>query len=146
MTASDRRLHGLSILVLEDEYILGDEARTVLLGAGARVLGPYGVAGDALAAAALHKPDCALLDLDLGTGPDFGPARALKGLGVPLVFFTGYDTAVAPLDLRRERFVEKPVFMAAIVEVVAEACGRPAPGRAEAAAGPSWRAEGRAGF
>jgi FixJ family two-component response regulator len=146
VTANELRLHGLTILVLEDEYILGDEARSVLLRAGAEVIGPFGTAEEALAAADQSPPDCALLDLDLGTGLDFGPARALRRRGVPLVFFTGYDLTVVPADLRRERFVEKPVFMAAIVEVVAEACGRSAGGPLSAPIGRRRAAAGQAGF
>jgi FixJ family two-component response regulator len=145
VTANDLRLDGLSILVLEDEYILADDARRVLLHAGAEVIGPYGDADEALTAAEQSRPDCALLNLDLGTGPDFGPARALKRLGVPLVFFTGYDLAVAPPDLRNERFVEKPVSMAAIIGVVASACGRSVRGRARSWAGYQGRAPGEAG-
>ena len=146
MTTSDLRLDGLSVLVLEDEYILGDEARSVLLRAGAQVMGPFETAGEALAAADLQRPDCALLDLHLGAGLDFETARALKRREVPLVFFTGYDMAVIPPDLRRERFVEKPAFMAAIVEVVAAACGRTGGGPATRPGGPRWRAQGLAGF
>jgi CheY-like chemotaxis protein len=134
-------LDGLSILVLEDEYILGDEAKSVLLRAGAEVVGPFGTAGEALAAAEQQRPDCALLDLHLGDGLDFEPARALKRRGVPLVFFTGYDMAVVPPDLRQEHFLEKPVFMAAIVEAVAAACGRSGGRLHVAPAAPPWRAQ-----
>jgi FixJ family two-component response regulator len=88
------------------------------------VVGPFAAADEALAAVERHKPHCALLDVDLGSGPDFETARALKRRGVPLVFFTGYDMDVVPVDLRKERFVEKPVFMAAIIDVIASACGR----------------------
>lgn len=146
MTVNDLRLDGLSILILEDEYILADDARRVLLRAGANVVGPFGTAGEALAAAALTRPDCALLDLDLGTGLDFEPARALQRRGVPLVFFTGYDMAVVPADLRREHFVEKPVFMAAIVDIVAAACGRSGGGPAALSGRHAWRIQDRASF
>jgi FixJ family two-component response regulator len=147
VTANDLRLDGLSILVLEDEYILADDARRALLRAGAEVMGPFVDADEALAAAGLSKPDCALLNLDLGTGLDFGPARALKRLGVPLVFFTGYDLAVAPADLRQEHFVEKPVSMAAVVGIVASACGRTAGGGAVWGWAGRWgRSAGQAGL
>jgi FixJ family two-component response regulator len=142
----DGLLNGLSILVLEDEYILADDARRVLTRAGAEVVGPFGTAGEALAAVQRRRPHCAVLDVDLGSGADFGPARALKERGVPLVFFTGYDMAVVPADLRKERFLEKPVFMAAIVDVVASACGR---SRGDPATEECWgvrRPLGQAGF
>ena len=146
MTASDLRLDGLSILVLEDEYILADDARQVLLHAGAEVVGPFGTAAEALAAADRRKPHCALVDVDLGLGPDFETARALKSRGVPLVFFTGYDMDVVPADLRQERFVEKPVCMAAIVDVVALACGRADGGPAAVKARGVGRVQSEAGF
>jgi FixJ family two-component response regulator len=145
VTENDLRLHGLSVLVLEDEYILADEAQAVLLHAGAGVVGPFGIAGEALAAAARNRPDCALVDLDLGTGLDFEPARALRRRGVPLVFFTGYDMAVVPADLRWAHFVEKPVFMAAIVDIVASACGRSGGKSASAPPGPR-RVQDQAAF
>lgn len=139
----DGLLNGLSVLVLEDEYVLAADAQGVLSRAGARVIGPFGSAIDALAAAERSRPDCALLDLDLGTGLDFAPARALRQRGVPLVFFTGYDMSVVPADLRKERFLEKPVFMAAIVDVVASAC---AGARGRRAAEDFGHAHGQAGF
>jgi len=128
VTASDLRLDGLSVLILEDEYILADDARRVLQRAGAKVLGPFGSALEALTAVERSKPDCAVLDLNLGTGPDFGPARALRAYGVPVVFFSGYDTAVIPADFRKAHFLQKPVHMAMIVDVVAAICGRSAGG------------------
>jgi len=144
--ANDLRLDGLSILVLEDESILADDATGVLLGAGAEVIGPFGVAGEALAAAERQQPHCALLDVDLGSGPDFETARTLKSRGVPLVFFTGYDMDVVPADLRHERFVEKPVFMAAIIDIVASACGRPGGGPATEGTRGVRHIQGQAGF
>ena len=142
---NDLKLAGLTVLVLEDEYILADDARRVLVRAGAEVIGPFVTAGEALEATETDRPDCALLDLDLGGGADFEPARILQRRGVPLVFFSGYDVSVVPADLRRERFIEKPVFMAAIVDVIASACGRPATlskgGAAPAPGGHAWRTQ-----
>jgi FixJ family two-component response regulator len=126
VTANDPRLDGLSVLVLEDEYILADDARRVLQRAGAAVMGPYGNALEALTAVARRRPDCAVLDLNLGTGPDFGPARALKGYGVPVVFFSGYDQALIPAEFRQAHFLQKPIHMSTIVDVVASICGRSA--------------------
>lgn len=146
MTLSDLRLDGLSILVLEDEYILADDAKRVLLRAGAEVVGPFGTASEALEATERRRPHCALLDVDLGSGPDFEPARALKRRGVPLVFFTGYDMDVVPADLRKERFVEKPVFMAAIIDIVASACGRAGGGPSAQETRGVCRSQGNAGF
>jgi FixJ family two-component response regulator len=134
VTANDPRLDGLCVLVLEDEYILADDARRLLQRAGAAVMGPYGNALEALTAVARRRPDCAVLDLNLGTGPDFGPARALEGYGVPVVFFSGYDPAVIPADFRQAKFLQKPIYMPMIVDVVATICGRSAESPATASA------------
>jgi FixJ family two-component response regulator len=146
VTGNDLKLDGLSVLVLEDEFILADDATRVLLRAGAEVMGPFGVANAALAAAERRKPDCALLDVDLGSGPDFEPARALKKRGVPLIFFTGHDLALVPADLRNERFLEKPVFMGAIVDIIALACGRTGGGSATEGVAHLWRLQCQTGF
>jgi DNA-binding response OmpR family regulator len=131
VTASDLRLDGVSVLILEDEYILADDARRMLQRAGARVVGPFGNALEGLTAAERIRPDCAVLDLNLGTGPDFGPARALRARGVPVVFFSGYDTSVIPAEFRDAHFLQKPVHMAMIVDVVASICGRLPDGAAD---------------
>lgn len=124
MVAIGSRLDGLSVLVLEDEYLLADDVRRELVRAGAQVVGPFGAATDALAAIDRQKPDCALLDLNLGDGADFEPARALRARGVPFVFLSGYDTNFVPDDLRKVRFLQKPAPMKRIVDLVAAVCGR----------------------
>ncbi len=139
MTASNLRLEGLSILVLEDEYILAEDAQRVLLWAGAGVIGPFGTAAEAVAAVERHRPDCALVDLNLGMGPDFGPARILRAHGVPVVFFSGYDEAIIPADFRETHFLQKPIHMPMIVDIVASICRRRPAGAV--ADGHPWRGE-----
>ena len=70
MTADDPRLDGLCILVLEDEYILAEDAMRMLRRAGAAVVGPFETTEEVIAAVAEAKPDCAIVDLNLGTGLD----------------------------------------------------------------------------
>lgn len=124
MTPTAVQLDGLSVLVLEDEHLLADDARRELARAGAEVIGPFGAVSEALTAIERQKPDCALLDLNLGEGADFAAARRIRARGVRIVFLSGYDSAVVPDDLRKERFVQKPAQMRAVVEVVASVCGR----------------------
>lgn len=136
MTADDFRLDGLSVLVLEDEYILAEDAARVLLRAGAEVIGPFGSPDEALAAAWRSKPDCALVDINLGDGLDFGPARAFRAQGVPVVLFSGYDEAVIPADFREAQFLQKPIHMPMIASMVAKVCrGTPRDGLVQA----RWR-------
>jgi DNA-binding response OmpR family regulator len=124
VTAEELRLDGLSVLVLEDEYILAEDAARVLRRAGARVIGPFQSIDEGLTAALLSELDCALLDLNLGAGLDFAPARALRALGVPVVFFSGYDADVIPADFSDALFLQKPFHMPMIVDIVAKVCSR----------------------
>jgi DNA-binding response OmpR family regulator len=127
MTPAGPKLKGLSILVVEDDYYLADDASRALARAGAKVLGPCARAAEAMALADREIPDCALLDVNLGGGPDFAAARALASLGVPIVFMTGYDARVIPHDLAAARCLQKPAESSRIVAAVSMTCGRSGP-------------------
>src|SRR4051794_34391683 len=87
----DNRLHGCSVLVIEDVYVLAEHVRKLLVSEGAAVVGPYADGADAVAAADRTKPSCALVDINLGSGASFVPAKALEARGVPVAFLTGYS-------------------------------------------------------
>lgn len=111
-------------MVIEDDYYLADEATSALAQAGAQVLGPYADAADAVTRADRHKPDCALVDVNLGRGPNFAPARALLARKVPVVFVTGYSAEVIPEDLAHVPCLQKPTDGRKIVAAVCSSCGR----------------------
>lgn len=123
------RLDDLWVLVLEDDYLFADDARRALHAAGAAVVGPFRDAAQAIAAADVRKPDCAVLDINLGQGPDFAPAHALRARGVPLVIVTGYDAEVIPPELADAPCLRKPTDERLIVDAVAHLCGRRPPAR-----------------
>jgi DNA-binding response OmpR family regulator len=118
------KLKGLSILVVEDDYYLADDAALALARAGAKVMGPCAGVEEAMALVDHERPDCVLLDVNLGRGLDFAPARALAAHGVPIVFITGYDPAVIPHDLAEAPCLEKPTDPRRIVAAVCTSCGR----------------------
>jgi DNA-binding response OmpR family regulator len=115
-------LKDFSVLVLEDDYYLADDARRTLEAAGAEVIGPFRDAGAAVAALDQSTPTCALVDINLGGGPDFGPARTLVARGVPIVFITGYDAEVIPPEFRHAPCLQKPVEGRKIVSAVGALC------------------------
>lgn len=123
MAATDRPLAGLSVLVLEDDYYLADDARHALETAGAKVVGPCPAATEALALAQQEPVQCAIVDINLGGGPDFDAARALVRKGVPVVLVTGYDHDIVPDDLRHVPCLPKPVSGRMLVMEVARTCG-----------------------
>lgn len=118
------QLKGLSVLVIEDDYYLADDASRALARAGAKVIGPCARAEEAMQLVDHETPDCVLLDVNLGRGLDFAPARALAAKGVPIVFVTGYDPLVIPHDLAQSPCLQKPTDPRRIVAAVCTTCGR----------------------
>lgn len=116
-------LHGRSVLVLEDNYLLAEDERWALEDAGARVVGPFSTAEEAIEASRRDVIDCALIDINLGSGPNFDVAEALRRQGVPMVFVTGYDASVIPDELLDVPRLEKPFAEADVINAVARICG-----------------------
>jgi len=67
----DKPLAGKRILVLEDDFYLADDEKALLVEAGAEVVGPFGSASQPGALAAIQRLDGAVVDINLGRGPDF---------------------------------------------------------------------------
>jgi DNA-binding LytR/AlgR family response regulator len=124
MMTNATTLSGLSILVLEDDFYLAEDTREALEEAGGSVVGPFASAGAIEDALEEASPDCALLDVNLGGGPNFGPARMLTARRIPVVLITGYDTAVIPPDLADVPCLQKPANARKIVSMAAQLCGR----------------------
>lgn len=122
--SSHDRLSGLRVLVVEDDYFLAEDARHALESAGAQVLGPCGTLEDAQEAISTNRIDCALLDINLGNGPDFTAAKTLFERHVPVIFVTGYDPAVIPPDLAEVDCLQKPTSPHRIVQAVSRLCSR----------------------
>ncbi len=116
-----RPLEGKRILVLEDDFYLAKDEKTLLERAGAEVVGPFGNAQHGSGLPGEGPLDGAVVDINLGLGPCFDFARALVGRGVPFVLVTGYDAAVIPDDLSHIERVAKPIrdrdFIAAIARL-----------------------------
>jgi len=122
MTAAASPLEGVVVLVLEDDYFLAEDTRRTLSDAGATVVGPFRDPAAAIRTAEERPPDCAVVDVNLGGGPDFEPARRLLGRGIQVVFVTGYDERIIPADLSHLPCVQKPAAERAILEAVRIAC------------------------
>jgi DNA-binding response OmpR family regulator len=113
-------LKGKRVLILEDDYHLAMELENAMERAGATVLGPFARSRQALSALQRESLDCALVDLNLGQGPDFEVPRVLQALGTPFLFVTGYDEPTIPLEFAATKRLEKPVDPQQIATAVAE--------------------------
>ncbi len=119
-----RPLAGKRILVLEDDYYLARDEQALLERAGATVVGPYGRGTESERLASAGTLDGAVVDINLGHGPNFDAARLLESRRVPMVFVTGYDAAVVPDDLAHIPRVEKPVRERDLLAAMAGLLGR----------------------
>lgn len=123
MTKTRMRLEGLSVLILEDDSYLAFDSKQALEGQGASVMGPCATAVDAILLADAQAPDCALVDINLGGGASFTPARALLGRKIPIAFLTGYDPSVVPEDLKAVPCLMKPVESEQVIAAIERLCG-----------------------
>ncbi len=110
------------VLIVEDEFYLAKDLQETLKAAGARLLGPFPGNAEARAALADETPAVAVLDVNLGQGPDFSLADELRGRGVPVIFFTGYDPEVIPARFTDLPRLEKPVDSSRLVRAAEAAC------------------------
>ena len=80
------------VLVVEDEFIVALELKTMLEEEGYEVCGVVGSAVDAIAVATRTLPDCVLMDVSLkGDVDGIETARRIRsGLGIRSAFLTGY--------------------------------------------------------
>lgn len=111
-------LLGLRVLIVEDEYYLATEAQRVLEAAGAIVYGPCRNSSDALALLANATPHVAILNVNLGEGPSFDLALALKAQSIPFLFLTGYEQNVIPAEFAGIQRLEKPLSKDGLIKAV----------------------------
>jgi two-component SAPR family response regulator len=82
---------GRSVLLVEDELLVAWDIEQMLKTAGLKVLGPVSSVAAALALLKTHKPDAAILDLNLRGELVTPVARRLRELHVPFVLSTAYN-------------------------------------------------------
>jgi len=90
--SNDGLLAGCRILVVEDDFLLGQTILDMLEGEGAEVLGPVGAVDEAMTFVAEQAAtlDHVILDLNLHGVRSYPVADALARHNIPFVFMTGY--------------------------------------------------------
>lgn len=109
-----------SVLLIEDEYFQARELKSWLERAGARVIGPTGSLDDVPKLLSEDRVDGAVVDVNLGSGPNFAAARLLETEGVPFVLLTGYDRSIVPTEFDAVSWLLKPTTEAALIAAVAD--------------------------
>jgi DNA-binding response OmpR family regulator len=106
---SPAQLAGITVLVVEDEYYVAVEVVRLLREYGAQVLGPLGDEAQVRELLGRTRPDCVLLDVNLGGDSTYPLARELIREGVAIVFTTGYGCDSLPIGLEHVPCLAKPI-------------------------------------
>lgn len=114
----EKGLHGKSVLIVEDNFILAEDLRSSVEQAGGEIVGPIGDASQALAAAQEKKIDVALLDVGLRGQSSIAVARALAYRLIPFIIITGYVRDALPPELEDALYLAKPVMPDAVLNVI----------------------------
>jgi len=109
---------GKSILIVEDEFIIGMMLRQVLERAGAVPVGPLSSVADAVKAINSQGVDLVILDAKLAGGSGADLVACLKERAIPYVVVSGYEKSSLPLGLKGAPFVAKPVAMPLLLEAI----------------------------
>lgn len=117
-------LHGLRVLVVEDDYFIADEICSTLRDHGVEVIGPSPDVEQGFHLAKNHRIDCAVLDINLHGTLAFRLASELQQRGTPAIFATGYDRSVLPREFSGCVQLEKPVNLGALLQAVRSVCTR----------------------
>jgi DNA-binding LytR/AlgR family response regulator len=105
---ADLPLKARNILLVEDEYLLADEARMEFEAQGATVIGPAATVEQALELLKTNRVDAALLDIRLRGELFFAVAQFLLDKAIPFLFVTGYDALITPEQFRDVPRFTKP--------------------------------------
>jgi DNA-binding NtrC family response regulator len=114
-------LHGVRILIVEDEAYLAADLAEALRVRGAIVIGPAATLDEAFRAVESHWIDRAVLDVNLDGEMSFPIADRLEAAGIPYVIATGYGAEALPERFRSKPRLEKPYRPQALAVLMARA-------------------------
>ena len=101
-------LHGLSVLVVEDETIVSLLVESMLMDLGCKDVWYASSVDEALDILAERTPDAAVLDVNLAGETAYPIAGQLAAAEVPFVFATGYGASGILVDWAGRPVIQKP--------------------------------------
>lgn len=119
-------LRGVRILVVEDNYVLADALRFLLVGCEATSTAITPSVEQAFVALREQPIDIAILDVNLGGRSVVPFADHLHTAGTPFLFVTGYgdDPDLLPAHLRDRPRLDKPVDAERLVSTILRLAAR----------------------
>lgn len=123
--AEELPIGGLRVLLVEDQSLIAMDTEELLRALGAEVVSVAATVDAALLSIENKRPECAVLDLNLGKTTSEDVAVELERLSIPYVFATGYrDGTHIPEAFSAIPVVRKPVARGALSEALAKAIAR----------------------
>jgi DNA-binding NarL/FixJ family response regulator len=113
-----RSLEGRRVLLVEDQYLVADEMRRMIVGLGGEVVGPVARPAAALKLLDREGVDFALLDINLGDDDAYPVAAELLRREVPFFFATGCEPWVIPETFRDVPRLDKPLTSKTLADAV----------------------------
>jgi CheY-like chemotaxis protein len=122
------QLQGTRVLVVEDNFLAAMALEELLHSMGCEVIGPAPKVAEALHLIEHEPIDAAVLDVNLNGEMVFPVAHALKALGIPMVFATGYDARVVDRNPAFQAYpcLQKPYPPSALTTALHNALALPA--------------------
>lgn len=119
-------LRGVRILVVEDNYVLADALRFLLVGYEATITAITPSVEQAFVALREQPIDIAILDVNLGGRSVVPFADHLHTAGTPFLFVTGYgdDPDLLPAHLRDRPRLDKPADAERLVSTILRLAAR----------------------
>lgn len=115
------QLDGLSVLIVEDAFLVALDLCDYLESAGCTVIGPAATVNQAFQEMTDVSLDGAVLDVNLAGEQSFPIAEQLASRGVPFLFLTGYDSATAfPSEFQSVLRLSKPVELETLAKAVSD--------------------------
>lgn len=101
-------LTGLTIMVVEDEFLVANLIEHMLEDAGCAVSGPFPRLAEAVDGAEHEPCDAAVLDVNLAGERIYPVAEILSQRNIPFLFVTGYDGVSMPSEYAGRPHLRKP--------------------------------------
>ncbi|MEX0772941.1 MAG: response regulator [Balneolales bacterium] len=111
-----------SILIVEDEFLVGLYIQSTLKDAGFAVTAPAVSVKEALHHIAEEGFDAAVLDINLGEETSEEIAVKLSDLKIPFVFVTGYEHVNLSPQFAGSPLLEKPIEGNQLVDTIHSLC------------------------
>lgn len=125
-----------TLLLVEDELLVGMEMANALQAEGWTVMGPAGTVEEAFALLSDGPtPDAAVLDINLNGQLVYPVADLLRTRDIPYLFCTGYETLTGDDRHSDSRIVHKPTNLNVLIKALDQLISgdEPDPGRLAAA-------------